>query len=815
MKKKRSRNKLSGIPRGYVSRKEATSSKSTSSSSGLWYEDTYIWWIALAGLLALTYFAYHYGLTSGWFLDDYGNIVNNQALNLNSLSLPKLWHAVWSFNAGPLGRPISLASFAIDRYFYGLNPYVFKVTNLALHLVTTVLVAGFTRSLLAAWRSRFSPDTSVWKINWIAFAVAAFWALHPVNLTPILYAVQRETILANLFMAGGLWTYVAIRRHLSTSWPTVILLMSTTAIFTGLSAFSKSIGALLPLLIFLVEFFVLRFREHDDRRPNDQWAYYLLRIGVIGLIGLAWAAPYLYAHGLTEKLTSLGELVLLVALLVSALLLSRNTSCFEGERKRLFYLAMVAVPGILIALWLLHFFNVPGFKLGFAVITLVSLLLVLDFFFLRIRNHDDKQANRLWVFFWILLVSIGILGLLWMIPSAFPAGYISRSFNLGERVLTEGRVVVFYLSLIVAPRFSAMGLYHDDIAISTGLFSPPTTFLSFLLIAALLAAAWWLRKRKPLVALGIMWFFAAQLLESTIWPLEIAFEHRIYLADWGIILAVFALAVIPLKRPQWRRAGIAVCVLAFAGLATMTTIRSWHWRSNLALAKVLAHNHPNSPRSTYLLARLYTNLSLSGHEQYAQLAFQKAHTAALVPHAGLDPWVAMVLLAAQTGRKVQPSWFDGMVKAVKDGPLTVSDVNALEALVSCYSKHQCKIHRSSLNRLFTAIYHSPRITQLGMNYANVLVTQANLIGYDTPAQRARSGPLLMKAAQVMPDVAQFQVNVFNVELEDGHIEAARKALKHIRKINHLGKLDYLVDRLQPQLEEAERKARAAPPATSQ
>jgi len=813
--KKRNKSKLSGIPRGYRSPKGATSLKQTSPSSGLWHEDVYIWWIALAGLLALTYFAYHYGLTSKWFLDDYGNIVNNQALKLSSLSLPTLWHAVWSFSAGPLGRPISLASFAIERYFFGLNPYVFKVTNLCLHLVTTVLVAGFTRSLLAAWRSRFQPDTSAWRLDWIAFAIAAFWALHPMNLTPILYAVQRETILANMFMVAGLWAYVAIRRHLSTSWPTVFLLIVTTATFTGLSAFSKSIGALLPLLIFLVEFFVLRFREHNDQRPNNQWLYYLLRIGIISLLGLAWVVPYFYSHGLTERLTSLAELVLLVALLASALVFSRQRTFFQGERNKRFYLLLAAGPIILVALWLLNFFKVPGFKMIFAEVTLISLLLGLDSFFLRIRNHDDKQTNRLWVFFWILLVSTGIFGLLWMIPSTFPAGYVGRSFDLGERVLTEGRVVVFYLGLVVAPRLSAMGLYHDDIAISTGLLSPPTTILSFLLIAALLVAAWWLRKRKPLVALGIVWFFAAQLLESTIWPLEIAFEHRIYLADWGIILAVFALVILPLRRLHWRRLGIAACVLVFAGLATMTTIRSWHWRSNLALAKVLAHNHPNSPRSTYLLARIYTNKALSGHERYAQLAFQKAHTAALVPHAGLDPWVAMVLLAAQTGRKVQPSWFDGMVKAVKDGPLTVSDVNALEALVGCYSKHQCKIQRSSLNRLFKAIYHSPRITELGMNYANVLVTQANLIGYDTPAQRARSGPLLIKAAKAMPDVAQFQVNVFNVELEDGHIEAARKALEDIRKINHLGKLDYLIDRLEPQLEEAERRASATSAATSQ
>ncbi len=687
---KRNKGKLSSVPRGYTPKHRPAPGKPPAEARP-WFEDSYLWWVALAGLLAATWGAYHFGLTSKWFLDDYGNIVNNNALALSHLSLFSLWHAVWSFDAGPLGRPISLATFAIQRYEEGLNPYAFKVVNLALHLVTTVLIAGFTRSLLGAWRTRFAPDIRAWRVDWIALTIAACWALHPMNLTPVLYAVQREAILGNLFMVAGLWAYVSIRRRLSTRWPTVVLLIVTTAIFTALAALSKEIGVLLPLLVLLVEFFVLGFRDRDGSRAVNLWLFYLLLLVIPGIYGFIWAIPQI--------------------------------------------------------------------------------------------------AN--------------------------PHAYISRPFNLGERVLTEGRVVVWYLGMVVAPRLSAMGLYHDDFTISSGLLSPPTTLLSFLLIAALFAAAWWLRKRRPLAALGIVWFFAAQVLESTIWPLELAFEHRIYLADWGIILAVFALVILPLRRVEWRRIGIAACIVVIAALGLTLTVRAWHWRSNLALAKVLAHNHPQSPRSTYLLARLYTNLSLSGHEAYAQKAFAASRTAAQVPHAGLDPWVAMVLLAAQTGRHVDPSWFEGMIKAVGEEPLTVSDVNALEALVNCYTKRQCKFSRGSLNRLFKAIYRSPHITELGMNYANVLVTQANLIGYDTPAQRARSGPLLEKAAKAVPGVAQFQINVFNIALEDGHVAVARRAFEHIQKLNKLGKLDYALDRLRPRLEAAERRARAPHPSTSQ
>ncbi len=641
------------------------------------------WWLVLAIILAATWLVYMPGLTGGWFLDDYGNIVNNNALALPDLSFGTLWHAMWSFNAGPLGRPISLATFAVERYLFGLNTYAFKVTNLAMHLATAFFLAGFTRSLLRAWRQRFAQGISLTYVDWMALAVIGLWALHPVNLEPVLYTVQREAILAVLFMACGLWAYVALRQRLGTTWVVLALLVVVVALFTGLSALSKETGVLLPVFLLLIEFFIFQFRDHDGAR-----------------------------------------------------------------------------------------------------------------------------ARKLWLLYVLLLVLPAAGGLYWTLPSVLHGGYVSRDFTLGERVLTESRVVIFYLGLILGPRLSAMSLYHDDFTISTGLLSPPTTLLSFLLIGLLLLLAWALRRRSPLVGLGIAWFFAGQVLESTIWPLEIAFEHRIYLADWGIILAVVFGAAWLARRIRWRGTRpvlAAVACLAVAGVGSATAVRAWHWRSDLALAKVESRDHPQSPRATYLLARIYTNKALDGKTQYVQPAFEAARKAARVRGSGLDPWVAMVLLAAQTGRSVKPAWFNGMITAVGQRPFTVSDVNALEALVGCYTRHQCHIKRTEIERLFAAIDRSPHLQKLGMNYANVLVTEANFIGYDTSAQRMRSAPLLKKAADVQPEVAQFQLNVFNIALQEHDLPLARKMLARVERLNKIGKLDYMVGRMHRELQAAERR----------
>ena len=73
------------------------------------------------------------------------------------------------------------------------------------------------------------------------------------------------------------------------------------------------------------------------------------------------------------------------------------------------------------------------------------------------------------------------------------------------------------------------------------LFPPWTTLPALASIPALLRLALVVRKKQPLVSLGVLWFFTGHLLESTILPLEIAHEHRNYLPLLGIIIAMIGL----------------------------------------------------------------------------------------------------------------------------------------------------------------------------------------------------------------------------------------------------------------------------------
>lgn len=160
--------------------------------------------IALAIVLV-----YAPGLAGGFQFDDYKVIVNNPTLALESPTPTALLDAALSTNTGPLKRPVSMLSFAFDRSLSGLDPGAFKRTNLILHTLNALLVLVLASILLNA--ARRAPDALPADLT--AAALALVWAVHPANLSPVLFVVQRMTLLATFFMLLGLIAYCVMRRR--------------------------------------------------------------------------------------------------------------------------------------------------------------------------------------------------------------------------------------------------------------------------------------------------------------------------------------------------------------------------------------------------------------------------------------------------------------------------------------------------------------------------------------------------------------------------------------------------------------------------
>ncbi|MBM4338348.1 MAG: hypothetical protein FJ110_02280 [Deltaproteobacteria bacterium] len=111
-------------------------------------------------------------------------------------------------------------------------------------------------------------------------------------------------------------------------------------------------------------------------------------------------------------------------------------------------------------------------------------------------------------------------------------GYKIRDFTLSERVLTQLRVVLYYLTLLAYPHPSRLNLDYD-FPVSKTLIDPPTTLISMVIVAGLIGYSIWAAKRRPVLSFCVLWYFGNLVIESSIFPLEMAYEHRLYLPSVG------------------------------------------------------------------------------------------------------------------------------------------------------------------------------------------------------------------------------------------------------------------------------------------
>lgn len=121
-------------------------------------------------------------------------------------------------------------------------------------------------------------------------------------------------------------------------------------------------------------------------------------------------------------------------------------------------------------------------------------------------------------------------------------GYQYRTFTLSERVLTQFRIVLYYLTLLIYPNPSRLNLDYD-FPISKSILDPASTLISMIIILGLIGYSFWVAKRKPVLSFCILWYFGNLVIESSIFPLEMVHEHRLYLPSIGPFV-LFVLLVI-------------------------------------------------------------------------------------------------------------------------------------------------------------------------------------------------------------------------------------------------------------------------------
>ncbi len=243
---------------------------------------------ALIAALLVTALVYWPGLSGGYIFDDYPNIIENPALQVQHADWATLKAAALSSPSSEFHRPLSSLTFVANYMTTGLAPFGWKLTNLVIHLLNGVLVYLLARALLrAAARGRDEPRAGL-----LAALIAAGWLLLPINLTAVLYVVQRMESLANLFVLLGLLGYVRGRLRMQRDGRGFAGAAASLLVWTAIGLTAKETAVMTPFYAALIEWALFSARSGREHRRDRRvlWLFALVLV-LPGIAGLAWLLP--------------------------------------------------------------------------------------------------------------------------------------------------------------------------------------------------------------------------------------------------------------------------------------------------------------------------------------------------------------------------------------------------------------------------------------------------------------------------------------------------------------------------------------------
>ena len=386
-------------------------------------------------------------------------------------------------------RSLAMGSMALSAWLSGSQPFSYKLGNLLLH----VACGWVAYRMLALLLLRDAQASA--RAKWIAALVSAMWLLHPLNVSTVLYPVQRMAQIATLFCLLGVWFYAHVRVGMIQgripSLRGMLSLLSGIAVLTLMGIQGKQNAVVLPGLCLVVE---IAWFQRPKEWNRDMRIYFALSVGVPAVTacaGLAWKWKSLQAQMLDWNMT------------------------------------------------------------------------------------------------------------------------------IGERLLSQARVLCDYMYMLIVPYSPRMGIFTDDFPISRGLLDPPATLVAILILLAISALALHLRRANPLIFAGWFWFLVAHSVEASFLPLELYYEHRNYLPAFGLFLALAGLlqmagSALARRNIRVHRMGATLVLGLVLALSAQTLVRVQAWKHALSVAALGLETHPFSLRATWAFSNAAIGAGLPG-----------------------------------------------------------------------------------------------------------------------------------------------------------------------------------------------------------
>ncbi len=219
----------------------------------------------LLSVLLLTFFVFFPTLSNDFVnWDDDVNLLNNP--NLSTFN----WASIKSiFTSTIVGNynPLPIFTFTIEKYFFGLDPFVFHLNNLLLHLIATSLVFFIGKKMeLTSWGAAF---------------VAALFAVHPMHVESVAWVTERKDLLFACFYLSACFIYLTDKYQFGFNWKTVLI-----SLLFILACLSKIQAVSFPLALLAFDF--LRNGKWQLKNFTSKWIYFAISLGfgIGGIVAL-------------------------------------------------------------------------------------------------------------------------------------------------------------------------------------------------------------------------------------------------------------------------------------------------------------------------------------------------------------------------------------------------------------------------------------------------------------------------------------------------------------------------------------------------
>lgn len=190
------------------------------------------------GVNACLVFAAYACVLNGQFkiMDDEISIVHNEQIR-SFANVGGIFTSSF-FGSRVYYRPLISFSFMVEYHLFGLNPFFYYLTNILLHIATSLVVFGILSLIL--------------KNNWLSFVGSVLFAIHPVHWEAVSNIPGRAILMCAFFYLTSFWLFCRAR-----------LTQTKGAYVLSLFAFvfallSKESAGMLPLLLLSYLFFLKR-----------------------------------------------------------------------------------------------------------------------------------------------------------------------------------------------------------------------------------------------------------------------------------------------------------------------------------------------------------------------------------------------------------------------------------------------------------------------------------------------------------------------------------------------------------------------------